>query len=134
MTSPTPASQASRALLLYDGDCPFCSRYGAWVRLRDRYGLTLLDARQQPGLVEQYAARGYDIDRGMILEVDGRLYHGAAAIVMLDAMTSPLRPLDRLARVVVRVPGLVRLLYPLIRLVRVVTLRLMGRPPDIRRA
>jgi hypothetical protein len=117
MTSPTPASQASRALLLYDGDCPFCSRYGAWVRL-----------------VEQYAARGYDIDRGMILEVDGRLYHGAAAIVMLDAMTSPLRPLDRLARVVVRVPGLVRLLYPLIRLVRVVTLRLMGRPPDIRRA
>lgn len=131
--APQPTTAARpRAALLYDGECPFCSRYADWVRLRQRYDIQMLDARQQLDRVRELAARGYDINRGMILLVEDRIYHGAEAILMLRGMTAPVGGLDRIAAGLTKVPWLVRLGYPVIKVVRRLTLWAMRRPPDIR--
>ena len=67
--------------LLYDGECPFCSRYVVHVRLREAVGPVMLaNARQHPMLVEEVRRLGYDVDTGMVLKLNGRYYHGADCI------------------------------------------------------
>ena len=74
--------------LLYDGDCPFCSAYVSYVRLRETVGpVPLLDARAHPERVAEVKARGLDVDTGMVLKLDGRFYHGADCINALALLT-----------------------------------------------
>ena len=75
--------------LLYDGECPFCSSYVSYVRLRESVGpVTLADARKYPLLVAEAKARGYDIDEGMVLKLDGHYYFGGDCIHALSLLTT----------------------------------------------
>jgi predicted DCC family thiol-disulfide oxidoreductase YuxK len=66
--------------LLYDGECPACSSYVAFSRLRQLHpSLKVLDARENPGLVEDLRRRGYEINEGMVMQLDGRIFFGAEA-------------------------------------------------------
>ena len=56
--------------LLYDGECPACSSYVAFSRLRRlRPSLKVLDARGEPALVEELRGRGYEINEGMVMQL-----------------------------------------------------------------
>jgi len=114
--------------LLYDGDCPFCSRYVTLVRLRETVGpIKLADARENPTLVAEVTRLGYDVDEGMILKLDGRYYHGADCINALAMLTTPSGAFNRLNRAIFRSRTASRLLYPALRAGRNATLRLLGR-------
>ena len=47
-------------------ECPFCSRYAAYQRLREEYTLHLVDARAEPELAGSY---GLDLNEGMIIDL-----------------------------------------------------------------
>lgn len=114
--------------LLYDGDCPFCSRYVALVRLRDAVGpIKLADAREHPALVAEATRLGYDVDDGMLLKLDGRYHHGAECINMLALLTTPSGTFNRLNRLLFRSSTASAILYPVLRAGRNATLRLLGR-------
>jgi predicted DCC family thiol-disulfide oxidoreductase YuxK len=69
-----------RDFLLYDGECPVCSAYVAMARLRRLYpDLEVLNARSEPGLVAELRRRGYEINEGMVLNLDGVVHFGADA-------------------------------------------------------
>ena len=80
-----PASfDAKDSYLLYDGECPACSAYVAMSRLRQKYPeLSVWNAREQPEKVGAWRARGYDVNEGMILVLDGRMHFGAEATRMI---------------------------------------------------
>jgi predicted DCC family thiol-disulfide oxidoreductase YuxK len=114
--------------LLYDGECPFCSRYVSYVRLRDAVGsVTLADAREHPDLVEEARQRGYEIDTGMVLKLDGRYYHGGDCIHALALLTTPSGVFNRVNRALFRSRTFSRFAYPVLRTGRNLTLRLLGR-------
>lgn len=114
--------------LLYDGECPFCSRYVRHVRLRDAVGsITLANAREHPALVEEVQRLGFDVDTGMVLKLDGNYYHGADCIHALALLTTPAGWFNRLNSVVFRSSTVSRVLYPVLRAGRNLTLRLLGR-------
>ena len=70
--------------LLYDGECPACSSYVAFSRLRQtRPALRVLDAREHPDLVEELRRRGYEINEGMLMQLDGRILFGAEVTRMM---------------------------------------------------
>jgi predicted DCC family thiol-disulfide oxidoreductase YuxK len=123
------AKQAeSGAAIVYDGECPFCSRYVELVRLREAIGpVKLIDARGGGALVDEARAAGFDLDDGMVLKLDGRLYHGADCIHMLALLSTPSGWFNRLNAVVFRSSGISRLLYPVLRAGRNTVLRLLGR-------
>jgi len=53
------AQAAPAAWIVYDGDCPFCSRYVRLVRLRDAIGpVALVNARDGGELVDEIRAAG----------------------------------------------------------------------------
>ena len=114
--------------LLYDGDCPFCSAYVSYVRLRETAGpVPLLNARTHPDRVEEAKRQGFDLDVGMVLKLDGRYYHGADCINALALLTTPSGFFNRLNRVIFRSRAISRVLYPVMRGGRNLALRLLGR-------
>jgi predicted DCC family thiol-disulfide oxidoreductase YuxK len=114
--------------LLYDGDCPFCSSYASYVRLRDTVGaVTLADARKYPALVAEAKTLGYDIDIGMVLKLDGRYYFGGDCIHALSLLTTPSGVFNRLNRALFRSKIVARAAYPLLRAGRNIALVLLGR-------
>ena len=104
--------------IIYDGECPFCSRYAAWQRLHAEYTVELVDARADPVRAQSY---GLDLNEGMIVDLDGRVYHGAEAVSLLSRLSARPGPL--------RHESLARRIYPALRFGRNLTLRLLGRKP-----
>lgn len=130
MTGTTAQSDVQKpaAWLVYDGDCPFCSRYVTLVRLRKSLGqVALVNAREGGPLVDEIVKAGLDLDEGMVLKLGDRYLHGAECIHALALMSGPSNLFNRLNAAVFRSPRVARLLYPVLRAGRNATLRLLGR-------
>lgn len=122
-TDPSPGP-----VIIYDGECPFCSAFVRMTRLRDSAGpVRLIDARSDAPEVAQARAAGLDLDSGMVVKLEGRLYHGDAAMTALALLTTPSGAFNRLVRALFRRPALARILYPPMVMGRNLTLRLLGR-------
>jgi predicted DCC family thiol-disulfide oxidoreductase YuxK len=116
------------AWIVYDGQCPFCSRYVALLRLRASLGqVRLIDARAGGPIVDELRRSGIDLDEGMVLKLDDRLYHGADCIHVLALLSTPSGLFNRVNAAVFRSPRAARLLYPALRAGRNTVLRLLGR-------
>lgn len=131
-TEPADAAPAEgpapRDYLLYDGECPVCSRYVLWTGMRSHHpGIGLLDARAHPDLVAELRADGVEINDTMVLQVDGERFVGAAAMARIAGYL----PDDRWrARVLRRLTGsrqVLQPLYPLLVRGRKLLLALLGR-------
>ena len=114
--------------LIYDGECPFCSAYIKHVRLKEACGeVDLIDARTDAPIVKQLIADGYDLDEGMVLVLDGQIFHGDECIHALALMTSPSSLFNRFNALVFSSRKLSAVLYPILRAGRNAALRVLGR-------
>lgn len=128
MSAHRQAAPAAEPWLLYDGDCPFCSRYVRWVRLRESLpGLRLVNARTGGPELGQVRAAGLDVNEGMVLALDGRLHHGDRCIHTLALLSTPVGPFNRLNRAIFSSSRLSGILYPVLRAGRNALLALLGR-------
>ena len=68
-------------MLVYDGECEFCSRLARWVELHDRDGRVRVRPNQEPGLIEALGLTREEVDRASwAVEKGGRRYEGAAGM------------------------------------------------------
>jgi predicted DCC family thiol-disulfide oxidoreductase YuxK len=119
---------AAGAWIVYDGECPFCSRFVAMLRLRETLGsIALVNARDGGPEVEEARAAGLDLDEGMVLKFDGRLYHGDDCIHRLALLSTPSGAFNRVNAAIFRSRTASRVLYPVLRTGRNAVLRLLGR-------
>ena len=111
-------------VIVYDGECPFCSRYVALQRLRDSVGkVSMVDARDHLPDVAAAKAAGIDINAGMLAIWRGQIHEGADAVRLLAELShrrsiwvsifTSKRWADRL--------------YPVLRLGRSMALKALGR-------
>lgn len=128
-TVPSDASSSAKeTVIVYDGDCPFCSRYIQMLRLRRSLGpVVMVDARQGGAHVAEVERLGLDLDTGMAVRLNGRWSHGADAINVLSMFTSPSNTLNALSAWLFRSQVRARILYPVLRAGRNATLRLLRR-------
>ena len=116
------------AVIIYDGQCPFCSAYVRFARLRKAVGpVETVDARSGGPVVEEAINAGFDLNEGMVLKYGGRLYHGADCLNMLSLLSSRSGFFNRLAALSFAQPDVARMAYPVLRAGRNATLRLLGR-------
>ena len=114
--------------VVYDGECPFCSSYVQLYRIRERVGqVHLVDARSVQPIVAEIRRAGLDLDEGMVVKSQGRLYHGADAMNLLAVLGSEGTLFNRLNRALFSRPRLARFLYPPLVRGRRLALRLLGR-------
>lgn len=118
----------SEIVLVYDTQCPACEMYCSMVRIRESLGeLELLDARQGGQLVEEITQRGWDIDQGMVLQLNQQLYYGSDAIHALSLISSRSGVFNRFNYWLFRSPLLAKLFYPVLRFCRNVLLKVLRR-------
>ena len=119
---------AGKAVVIYDGECPFCSRFVAFQQLREALNaLQLVDARERPDLVREFEAAGMPLDQGMALVLNGEVYYGADCLNRLALMSSRNDAFNKLNAAIFHSPTVSRLLYPILRAGRNLTLRLLGK-------
>ena len=120
----------SRLSVVYDGDCPLCSAYVTMTRIRDAVGMpTLVNARERPDLVRALARSGVDLDSGMAVYYEGRTYAGGEAMHLLELLSEPSGPFDRLTSALLRRRSVALWVYPAFRSGRNLLLKLRNRPP-----
>src|SRR5215469_9751792 len=114
--------------IVYDGECPFCSRYVKMLRLRDTIGPTgLVNARSAHPVVEFLRAKHVDLDNGMAFVYNGVVAVGDECIHKIALLSTASDRFNRLNRWIFRSETRSRLVYPVLRCGRNTTLRLLGR-------
>lgn len=117
------------AVLVYDGACPFCTRFATMVRLRAAVGaVELVNARDGGPVIERLRAKGIDLDQGNVFSYGGRDYVGPEAMQAIATLTGLEGLFGRMVAWMIATPGWARLLYPLLRGVRNLMLKLKGEP------
>lgn len=114
--------------IFYDGDCPVCAAWMRMARLREVAGdVELIDARMGDPRVIALMRDGFDLDQGMVVRWQRRIYYGAEAMTLLSMLSEARGPLMRLQRGLFERPALARLIYPFLVRGRLLLLRLLGR-------
>lgn len=117
-----------RATIYYDGDCPFCSKYTSLLRLKDSVeSLSLVNVRDDTAVAEMLRVAGFDLDQGMLLDLDGNRFWGADAIHKLALMSTSFGWFNRANARIFGYAGLARALYPAMRAGRNAALFMLGR-------
>jgi predicted DCC family thiol-disulfide oxidoreductase YuxK len=121
-------AESSGLVLVYDGDCPVCSAYTRYLRIKESVGTPLLINARDGGLwVDRIRARRLDLDEGMVLIYGGQYYHGADCIHMLAMLSTGSGFFNRINAWIFRSPTLSKYLYPVLRSGRNLLLRLLNR-------
>ena len=72
---------SDKILFIYDGECPFCNHFAQLLELKSRIpSLQVLDGRENLEQLTKLYKLGYDLNKGAILIINGKILHGAAAI------------------------------------------------------
>lgn len=123
-------SKASHLIIYYDGQCPFCTRYTSLLRLREQVGaVDLVDLRTTPNARRQFEAAGISLDKGMVVDYQGRFWHGSDAMHLLASLSGEVGVFNRINRLLFSRVWLATFLYPLLRMGRNTVLLLLARPP-----
>ena len=116
------------SLIIYDGECIYCSNYVRFMRLRESIGsVELLDARSDDSRIAEYWKQGYDLNEGMIFVHRGNVFYGPDAVHALAGLSSQSRLLNRLNSLIFSNRIVARALYPLLKIGRRITLFVLGR-------
>lgn len=122
------STKSETVYLVYDGECPFCSTYVNYVRVQKSIGtFKLIDAREGGSIVDDIIERGFDLDEGMVLVMNGQYYHGHDCINHLALLSTSSGVFNRINAFIFRSKTVSRLLYPILRFGRNLVLRMLGR-------
>ena len=114
--------------IVYDGECPFCSRYVKMLRLQAAVGrIDLVDARSDHPIVAFLKDRQVNLDEGMAFVQNGQVSVGDECIHKIALLTTPSDVFNRLNGLIFQSATASRLLYPILRICRNTTLKLLGR-------
>jgi predicted DCC family thiol-disulfide oxidoreductase YuxK len=114
-------------VLIYDGECFFCSNYVRLLNFRAAIGdLVLVDARDRSA-VEALQIRPADLNEGMMLILGEERYFGADALHRLALLSTGHSQLNKLNHFVFQHRALSRILYPFLKTGRRTYLFLSGK-------
>jgi predicted DCC family thiol-disulfide oxidoreductase YuxK len=122
-----PAPAVDKTLVIYDGECVFCSNYVKLLKLRETVGkVELINARSDDPRIKPYWDAGYDLNEGMIFAYQGRTYFGDEAVNMMALLSSDSSLFNRLNRLMLSNRQVAAFAYPILRFGRNMTLKVRG--------
>lgn len=70
--------------LYYDKQCPFCSKYANFLKLKENFEITLKDARENQSEISIFCGK-LDINDGFIVLYKNDCFQGAKALEFLNS-------------------------------------------------
>lgn len=132
-TSPSGKAAADNPadlVIIYDGECPFCSAYVKMLRLRESVGtVALINAREDHPEVRRVKSLGLDLQEGMVARYAGRDYYAEECLTLLAMLSTGSGGFNALTAWMFKSARRARLMYPVMKTGRAITLKLLGRKP-----
>lgn len=114
--------------VVYDGDCPFCTRYSQLLRLRENTGhVRMINAREPDETADRLREEGIELDKGIVVLWRGQIYQADRALHLLASLSGDKGFFNRLTRLAFKSPTLTRWLYPFLYHGRNLALKLTGK-------
>ncbi|MEZ5490917.1 MAG: DUF393 domain-containing protein [Gammaproteobacteria bacterium] len=86
-------------IIYYDGNCPFCDRYVHFIKLKETAGsVQLQDLRHDEEGRRGLERQGFNLDEGMVVDLDGKRLGGADAVNALALLSTPVDTFNRFNR------------------------------------
>lgn len=128
--SSTITAESSRATIIYDGECPFCSNYVDFIRLRSTVGeVDLVNAREKNNeWVLEAQNRNLDLDEGMVFIIDDVFYYGSDAINLITLFSKNDSALCSLNHILFSNKKIAKYTYPIYKLGRRIILAVLRIP------
>ncbi|MEM6780350.1 MAG: DCC1-like thiol-disulfide oxidoreductase family protein [Pseudomonadota bacterium] len=113
--------------IAYDGECPMCNSYVHYIRLRDEFGFRMINLREDSDLREFLTKQGYDLNKGMIVQYEGRDYYGPSAVEIMAKLSDDAGLIKRLNKKFFSSEKRSAVIYPWLARGRGVLLKILGR-------
>jgi len=115
--------------LVYDGECPICTPAVNAFKIRQSVGeLHVVNAREDHPIHAEIIARGFDLDKGMVLKMGENFYHGPEALHVCALIGSDSGFFNKLNVWLFRSRLISRLIYPIFCAIKDTALKLKGVP------
>ena len=114
--------------IIYDGDCPFCSKYVRLIQLKNTVGdVELINARSNTSLTEKLKKLSIDVNQGMVLIDDEDIYFAEDCVHRLALLSTSSTLFNRINKFIFKHKILSKLLYPIMKAGRNLILVLLQR-------
>jgi len=114
------------AKIIYDGDCPLCKSYVKHLRLKKNIDIVLINVREDKSILSSEELKYIDIDKGMILILNGKIYSGDKCVHILALLSTPSNLFNKINYLIFKNKHLSKLLYPPMRTGRNLLLKILG--------
>lgn len=122
---------ANEVYILYDGECPLCRMGVENFTIPEQEGeLQCIDKRTDSGhpVAQEMQRHALNINEGMVVKYQGRFYQGAEALHLMSKLGAGKGVLSRAGVVIFRSRCVAKLLYPSLRTMRNLLLKIKGIP------
>lgn len=102
--------------IIYDGECPFCSKYVRLIQLKKTMGhVELINAREDNAIKEKLKDLSIDINQGMVL-IDGEdIYFAEDCVHRLALLSTSSTLFNRINKFVFKYRILAKIIYPIMK-------------------
>ena len=102
--------------IVYDGECPFCSKYVRLIHLRKTIGhVELINARTDTSIQEKLKELSIDINQGMVLIDAEDVYFAEDCVHRLALLSTSSTFFNRINKFVFKNKILSKILYPIMK-------------------
>lgn len=115
----------------YDKECPFCEKYSNYIELKKLYDIELIDARTNRKLINELRKNGFDINDGVILELDSQIFQGFEAVQKIDNLLNINDLKSKLFSFLVNLNIFEKIIYPSLKFLRKIVLQLLRKDMKI---
>lgn len=114
--------------IIYDGECPFCSKYVRLIKLKKTIGdVELINARSDTLIKEKLKKLSIDVNQGMVL-IDGKdIYFAEDCVHRLALLSTSSTLFNRINKFVFKHKILSKILYPIMKTGRSLILFILNR-------
>ena len=120
-----PENQIS---IVYDNGCPVCSFYISISHIKEKFGkVNLIKARDNQKILNYIKSIKIDINEGMIVIFDNKLYYGSDAVYILSILGKKTSFINFITINIFRFRLLSKIIYPLLKIGRRTLLFLLGK-------
>jgi predicted DCC family thiol-disulfide oxidoreductase YuxK len=114
--------------IVYDDGCPVCSFYISISHIKKKFGkINFIKARDNQKILDYVNSINIDINEGMIVIFDDKLYYGSDAINILSILGKKTSFINFIIINIFRFRLVSKLLYPLLKIGRRVLLFILGK-------
>jgi predicted DCC family thiol-disulfide oxidoreductase YuxK len=113
--------------IYYDGECPFCTRYVFMLKLREVVGqVNLISLRSQDTRALKILSSGINVNKGFVIEYEGRLYFGGDAFYLINSLVTRDDGFGKIKKIIFSSKKISSFIYKILTYLRYILLFIIG--------